>query len=122
MLTKKQMKIWDAGNELSGGFGFWGSLDSYPPSVRPLYAEAFIKGLTEAGYSPCDIVLVGDTKEGRWVSDSMNFAHSPKQLRDKVVSIIGREYGSAQNARALLKTTMPEKFEQCFNNKEQRLR
>jgi len=59
------------GNDVSGGFGFWGHSILQDPYKRSTAIRAFIDGLREKGLSGIDIALYGDWRTARHIADRM---------------------------------------------------
>lgn len=63
-------QIWRAGSKVSGGFGLWSHEIMFTEDA-PTVARVWTETLTALGYSPVDIVLYGDWRDGRHMADEM---------------------------------------------------
>ena len=63
-------QIWRAGSKVSGGFGLWSHEIMFTDDA-PTVARVWTETLMDLGYSPVDIVLYGDWRDGRHMADEM---------------------------------------------------
>tara|TARA_R110002051_G_scaffold296274_2_gene362329 strand:- start:703 stop:1104 length:402 start_codon:yes stop_codon:yes gene_type:complete len=63
-------QIWRAGSKVSSGFGLWSHEIMFTEDA-PTVARVWTETLTALGYSPVDIVLYGDWRDGRHMADEM---------------------------------------------------
>ena len=63
-------QVWRAGSKVSGGFGLWSHEIMFTEDA-PTVARVWTETLTALGYSPVDIVLYGDWRDGRHMADEM---------------------------------------------------
>lgn len=80
------------GEELSGGFGYWGHEIRKTPLKRR-YDNAFINALILKGYTPHEVAVYGDWTDGRHIGDAMVGETNPRRLR-KIVSKSARSVSS----------------------------
>ena len=88
-------QVWRAGSRISSGFGLWGHSIMFTedaPTVVRIWTEA----LTALGYSPVDIVLYGDWRDGRHMADGMwdilGETNQLQSLRDGLKDTMLRDY------------------------------
>jgi hypothetical protein len=70
-MTTRYEKIWRAGQEISGGFGFWGHYALKSSWYMQELVRAWVDALTELGYTDYDIVFYGDWTDGRHIADQI---------------------------------------------------
>ncbi|HEY1199147.1 MAG TPA: hypothetical protein VGG32_10580 [Thermoplasmata archaeon] len=63
--------LWNLGNRISGGFGFWRSSELFNHPHPEVMVKAWFDALREKGYSPEDAVLYGDWSDGRHIADNL---------------------------------------------------
>jgi len=103
-------KIWEIGQEISNGSGFWGNLNRFY-NVKKI-VKAWVDGLREKGLSDIDIILYGDWKDGRHISD--NFTNETGYIEAKnFIKSIDRdiEFIKKENMKEYLEDT--EFIESC---------
>ena len=83
-------QVWRAGSKVSGGFGLWSHEIMFTEDA-PTVARVWTETLTALGYSPVDIVLYGDWRDGRHMADEMWDMHRgaetmQEQITDRAAS------------------------------------
>lgn len=63
--------IWQAGNRISNGYGFWGSTELYQNKNPKMMVAAWVNALKAKGYDIEDIILYGDWTDGRHIADEI---------------------------------------------------
>jgi hypothetical protein len=68
---QEAISIFEQGQDVSGGWGFWRSRNLLN-NVSPMtMVRAWVDGLREMGLSDCDIVFYGDWTDGRHIADNI---------------------------------------------------
>ena len=74
--------IWRAGNAISGGFGLWGHEITRGPDASAA-VKVWVDELRKKGYSDEDIVLYGDSTDGRHIADGM-YGEASAKMRERL--------------------------------------
>jgi hypothetical protein len=78
-------QIWRAGSKVSGGFGLWSHEIMFTDDA-PTVARVWTETLTALGYSPVDIVLYGDWRDGRHMADEMWDMHRGAETMQEYIA------------------------------------
>lgn len=78
-------QVWRAGSKVSGGFGLWSHEIMFTDDA-PTVARVWTETLTDLGYSPVDIVLYGDWRDGRHMADEMWDMHRGAETMQEYIA------------------------------------
>jgi len=114
-------QVWRAGNRISSGFGLWSHSVMFTEDA-PTVVRVWTETLTTLGYSPVDVVLYGDWRDGRHIADGMwDILGENDGLKDtSVIALMLRDYifNQAKSAEEVRKVNAEQVSPESVDNRK----